>query len=41
MNSEWPLVAIEDIAGDWKGSMAVGPAGRADSPEAGGLGYEF
>ncbi len=27
MSSEWPLVSIEDIAGDWKGSMAVGPFG--------------
>lgn len=27
MTSEWPLVSIEDIAGDWKGSMAVGPFG--------------
>ena len=27
MSSEWPLVSIDDIAGDWKGSMAVGPFG--------------
>ncbi len=27
MSSDWPLVSIGDIAGDWKGSMAVGPFG--------------
>jgi type I restriction enzyme S subunit len=27
MSSEWPTVSIGDIAGDWKGSMAVGPFG--------------
>ena len=27
MSSEWPAVSIGEIAGDWKGSMAVGPFG--------------
>ena len=27
MDSEWATVSIGDIAGDWKGSMAVGPFG--------------
>ena len=27
MSAEWPTVSIGDIAGDWKGSMAVGPFG--------------
>ena len=27
MSSEWASVSIEEIAGDWKGSMAVGPFG--------------
>ena len=27
MSLEWPSVSISDIAGDWKGSMAVGPFG--------------
>lgn len=27
MSSEWTSVSIEEIAGDWKGSMAVGPFG--------------
>ena len=27
MSFEWPLVSISEIAGDWKGSMAVGPFG--------------
>ena len=27
MSSEWASVPIGEIAGDWKGSMAVGPFG--------------
>jgi type I restriction enzyme S subunit len=27
MSFEWPLISISEIAGDWKGSMAVGPFG--------------
>ena len=27
MSAEWPSVSISEIAGDWKGSMAVGPFG--------------
>ena len=27
MSSEWPSVSIGDVAGSWKGSMAVGPFG--------------
>jgi type I restriction enzyme, S subunit len=27
MSDEWPIVSIAEIAGDWKGAMAVGPFG--------------
>jgi len=27
MSAEWPTVSIGELAGDWKGSMAVGPFG--------------
>ncbi|MFJ9534978.1 restriction endonuclease subunit S [Herbaspirillum sp. NPDC101396] len=27
MSSDWPLTSIAQLAGDWKGSMAVGPFG--------------